>query len=129
MDNGELIRRHIPGNTALVVTNETIAPLYLDRTVATLSEGGNIRVEVVILPDGEEHKNMDVLMKVFDKALEAKLDRQTTFVARRRCDRRHDWLCSIVVPARRAFYPDSDHRDGDGGFFRGWKNWREPPSW
>ena len=81
MDNGELIRRHIPGNTALVVTNETIAPLYLDRTVATLSEGGNIRVEVVILPDGEEHKNMDVLMKVFDKALEAKLDRQTTFVA------------------------------------------------
>ena len=81
LDNGELIRRHIPGNTALVVTNETIAPLYLDRTVATLSEGGNIRVEVVILPDGEEHKNMDVLMKVFDKALEAKLDRQTTFVA------------------------------------------------
>ena len=84
LDNGELIRRHIPGNTALVVTNETIAPLYLDRTVATLSEGGNIRVEVVILPDGEEHKNMDVLMKVFDKALEAKLDRQTTFVALRR---------------------------------------------
>lgn len=81
LDNGELIRRHVPGNTALVVTNETIAPLYLDRTVAALSEGGNIRVEVVILPDGEEHKNMDVLMKVFDKALEAKLDRQTTFVA------------------------------------------------
>ena len=78
---GELLRKHVPGNTALVVTNETVAPLYLDRVVAALSEGGEIRVEVVILPDGEEHKSMDVLMKVFDKALDARLDRQTTFVA------------------------------------------------
>ena len=78
---GDLLRKHVPGNTALVVTNETVAPLYLDRVVAALSEGGDIRVEVVILPDGEEHKNMDVLMKVFDKALDARLDRQTTFVA------------------------------------------------
>ena len=78
---GDLLRKHVPGNTALVVTNETVAPLYLDRVVAALSEGGEIRVEVVILPDGEEHKNMDVLMKVFDKALDARLDRQTTFVA------------------------------------------------
>ena len=78
---GDLLRKHVPGNTALVVTNETVAPLYLDRVVAALSEGGEIRVEVVILPDGEEHKNMDVLLKVFDKALDARLDRQTTFVA------------------------------------------------
>ena len=78
---GDLLRKHVPGNTALVVTNETVAPLYLDRVVAALSEGGEIRVEVVILPDGEQHKNMDVLMKVFDKALDARLDRQTTFVA------------------------------------------------
>ena len=78
---GDLLRKHVPGNTALVVTNETVAPLYLDRVVAALSEGGEIRVEVVILPDGEEHKSMDVLMKVFDKALDARLDRQTTFVA------------------------------------------------
>lgn len=81
LDNGALLRKHVPGTTALVVTNETIAPLYLDRTIAALSEGGTIRVEAVILPDGEEHKTMDVLMRVFDKALEAKLDRQTTFVA------------------------------------------------
>ena len=78
---GELLRKHVPGNTALVVTNETVAPLYLDRVVAALSEGGEIRVETVVLPDGEEHKNVDVLMKVFDKALDARLDRQTTFVA------------------------------------------------
>ena len=32
----ELLRQHIPGNSALVVTNETVAPLYLDRTMAML---------------------------------------------------------------------------------------------
>lgn len=31
LDQGELLRKHIPGKTALIVTNETIAPLYLDR--------------------------------------------------------------------------------------------------
>ena len=31
LDNGELLRRHIPGKRVLVVTNETIAPLYLER--------------------------------------------------------------------------------------------------
>lgn len=31
LDQGELLRKHIPGKTALIITNETIAPLYLDR--------------------------------------------------------------------------------------------------
>ena len=81
LDNSDLIRKHVPGRTALVVTNETIAPLYLERTVAALESSEELRVEVVILPDGEQHKNIDVLMRIFDKALEAQLDRQTTFVA------------------------------------------------
>ena len=81
LDSGKLLRQHIPGVTALVVTNDTIAPHYLDRVVAALSGDGDIRVEVVVLPDGEQHKTMEVLMHVFDKALETKLDRQTTFVA------------------------------------------------
>ena len=31
LDDGIMIQRHIPGNNVLIVTNETIAPLYLDR--------------------------------------------------------------------------------------------------
>ena len=31
LDDGSMIQRHIPGNKVLIVTNETIAPLYLDR--------------------------------------------------------------------------------------------------
>ena len=79
--NGDVLCKHIPGTTALVVTNETIAPYYLARTVKSLSSTGEIRVEVVVLPDGEEYKTVEVLMKIYDKALESKLDRQTTFVA------------------------------------------------
>lgn len=81
LDNGDLLRRHIPGKTALVVTNETIAPIYLQRCVDALCGAGNLRAEVVILSDGEQYKNIEVLQKIWDKALEARLDRNTTFVA------------------------------------------------
>lgn len=33
LDQGELLQRHIPGKRVLIVTNETIAPLYLERWV------------------------------------------------------------------------------------------------
>jgi 3-dehydroquinate synthase len=82
LDDGEALRSHVRGSTALVVTNETIAGLgYLDRTVAALEARGNLRVETVVLPDGEEHKNLDVLNQVYTRALETRLDRGTTFVA------------------------------------------------
>lgn len=51
--------RHIHGKQVLVVTNTTIAPLYLDKTIRALTEGNpNVKVESVILPDGEKFKNM-----------------------------------------------------------------------
>ena len=81
LDEGELLRRHIPGKTALIVTNTTIAPLYLDRCVAAISGDGKIKTEVVQLPDGEQYKSIEVLQQVWDKALEARLDRNTTLVA------------------------------------------------
>ena len=34
-----------------------------------------------MLPDGEQYKSLDILQKVWDKALEARLDRNATFVA------------------------------------------------
>ncbi|GAU13147.1 hypothetical protein TSUD_112080 [Trifolium subterraneum] len=58
------------------------APLYLDKVVDALTSGNpNVSVESVILPDGEQYKDMDILMKVFDKAIEPRLDRRCTFVA------------------------------------------------
>ncbi|KAF9611498.1 hypothetical protein IFM89_032468 [Coptis chinensis] len=51
-------RWHLPGEKVLVVTNTTVAPLYLDKVINALThENSNIIVETLIFPDGEEHKN------------------------------------------------------------------------
>ncbi|PKA55667.1 3-dehydroquinate synthase [Apostasia shenzhenica] len=82
LDEPDLLQRHVAGKRVLVVTNSTIAPLYLDRVVEALRHGNpEIYVEKVILPDGEKYKNMETLMKVFDKAIESRMDRRCTFVA------------------------------------------------
>ncbi|KAF6170772.1 hypothetical protein GIB67_015724 [Kingdonia uniflora] len=81
-DEPDLLQRHVHGKRVLVVTNTTVAPLYLEKVVKALTHGNsNILVESVILPDGEKYKNMDTLMKVFDKAIESQFDRRSTFVA------------------------------------------------
>lgn len=78
----DYLQRHVHGKRVLVVTNKTVAPLYLDKVVDALTRGNpNVSVESVILPDGEQYKDMDTLMKVFDKAIESRLDRRCTFVA------------------------------------------------
>ncbi|KAK2078924.1 hypothetical protein QBZ16_002614 [Prototheca wickerhamii] len=81
-EDGALLRRHVVGSSALVVTNSKLAGLLLDQTVAALKGGDSkLRVETVVLPDGEAFKNIEVLQKIWDAALEHRLDRNTTFVA------------------------------------------------
>jgi 3-dehydroquinate synthase len=65
---------------AAVITNETVAPLYLDRLLATLQD---LEVEAfpVILPDGEAFKDWNTLNRIFDALLAARCDRSTTLVA------------------------------------------------
>ncbi|XP_030974226.1 3-dehydroquinate synthase, chloroplastic [Quercus lobata] len=82
LDQPHLLQKHVHGKRVLVVTNSTVAPLYLDKVVEALTKGNpNVSVESVILPDGEKYKDMDTLVKVFDKAIESRLDRRCTFVA------------------------------------------------
>eukprot|EP00850_Spirogloea_muscicola_P018522 SM000170S02694 [mRNA] locus=s170:190014:193600:- [translate_table: standard] len=83
LDHGELLARHIHGKQVLVVTNTTVAPLYLDRTVAALQAGAQspLNIHHVILPDGEEYKDLGTLMKVYDAALGFRMDRRCTIVA------------------------------------------------
>ena len=63
----------------LIVTNETVAPLYLARLTQTLEP--HYRIASVILPDGEEYKTLDVLNRIFDKLLEERFDRGCTLLA------------------------------------------------
>jgi 3-dehydroquinate synthase len=80
LSQGDLLRRHVTSKRALVVTNDLVGPLYLDQTVAVLKAGG-VEVETVVLPDGEEFKTMEVLMRVMEAALVHRMDRSCTFVA------------------------------------------------
>jgi len=49
----------------VVVTNTTVAPLYLQRFTSALNKGG-IEAHQIILPDGEEYKNWETLNLIFN---------------------------------------------------------------
>ncbi|WP_456417064.1 3-dehydroquinate synthase [Thiolapillus sp.] len=74
----ELLRRHIQSRQVLVVSNETVAPLYMKQLMDALS---GLQAEQVILPDGEKYKNLDVLKRIFDRLLDKRFDRGCTLIA------------------------------------------------
>ncbi|NJD05794.1 MAG: 3-dehydroquinate synthase [Methylococcaceae bacterium] len=78
LDRAELFGNHIAGRQVLVVTNQVVAPLYLDRVLAQLSP---YRVESVVIPDGEQHKSMESAMAVFGTLLECRYSRNATLIA------------------------------------------------
>ena len=65
---------------ALIVTNDTVAPLYLERLKRQLAPHYK-QVESVILPDGEQHKNWASLDRVIDHLLAGAADRKTVLYA------------------------------------------------
>ena len=71
---------HVPGKRVAIVTNTVVAPLYLKRLEAMLTAAGKSCIAIV-LPDGEEEKNVSNLMRIFDALLENKCDRKTTLLA------------------------------------------------
>ncbi len=78
LNRAELFMPYIAGKQVLIVSNTTIAPLYLDTLRATLSVE---RVDSVILPDGEQYKTLDQLNTIFDDLLERRHNRTTTLIA------------------------------------------------
>ena len=73
-----LLCRPILGDQVLVVTNETIAPLYLNLLENAYSSK---QCNVVILKDGEQHKNEHGLFTIYDALIEHHHQRDTTIVA------------------------------------------------
>ncbi len=73
-----LFDRHIHSTQVMLVSNETVAPLYLDRVLANL---GGRQVATVILPDGESYKSMASAMQIFDALLSQKFSRNATLIA------------------------------------------------
>ncbi|MEO7494338.1 MAG: bifunctional shikimate kinase/3-dehydroquinate synthase AroKB [Massilia sp.] len=75
-----LLARHVQGRFAAIVTNTTVAPLYLEQLAAPLRAAGR-EVVSIVLPDGEEYKHWASLMQIFDALLANKCDRKTTLIA------------------------------------------------
>jgi 3-dehydroquinate synthase len=73
-----LLSRHLGSGAVAVITNATVAPLYLGRLQAAL--GARVTM-VKVLPDGEQHKNLEMLSGIYDALLESRCDRQVTVVA------------------------------------------------
>ena len=69
---------YIAGRQVCIVTNETIAPLYLN-TLETTLEG--YEVDTCVLPDGEEHKTLSTYARVLDHLMAHRHNRSTTLVA------------------------------------------------
>ena len=80
VDDAELIVPHLKGHKVVVVTNETVAPLYLGRIEQSLGKEG-IDVLAIKLPDGEQYKTWNTLNSIFDSMLTKRCDRTTTIIA------------------------------------------------
>lgn len=78
-DLPNLLSKHI-GKKAAIITNETIAPLYLTR-VQTALEQLNIEHFAIVLPDGEAYKNWQTLNLIFDGLMQHRAERNTTLIA------------------------------------------------
>ena len=79
LENYDLLKKHISNKKVAIITNDKIAPLYLEKISNTLS----VEKEIIpiILPDGEVFKNFETLNLIYDTLLKNKANRQITLIA------------------------------------------------
>lgn len=80
LQQSELVLPHLEQKRVVVVSNTTVAPLYLAQLTATLEAGG-VAVASVVLPDGEAYKNWETLNLIFNALLTQRAERKTTLIA------------------------------------------------
>lgn len=79
LQHANALTPYLAGQQVMVVTNDTIAPLYLEALCATLP--GHLDVRSVVLPDGEQHKTIEQVGRIWDALLEAGFNRRCTLIA------------------------------------------------
>lgn len=80
LSRADLILSCLSRKNVAVVTNTTVAPLYLETLAGALARAG-VEVVRIVVPDGEDHKDWNTLNSVFDTLLEKRCGRDTTIVA------------------------------------------------
>ena len=76
--SSSIISQYVQGKQVVIVTNETIAPLYLEKTIRLFSK---YQYKTVILPDGEIYKTYDGVLPIIDCLMNNQYDRNVTLVA------------------------------------------------
>ncbi len=79
----ELLRQSGMGGPVAIVCDENVAPLYGQRLVSILREGGHgyTHPDLIVIPAGEAHKNLETLQKLWWRFLNAGLGRKSTVIA------------------------------------------------
>lgn len=78
LDDREWLRGLIGRRGCLVVTNETVAPLYLSRLEAAL---GDAAPPSIVLPDGEQHKTLATFAEIIDRLIAGRYHRDACLLA------------------------------------------------
>lgn len=78
LSDPQLIVPHIGGRKVMVISNTSVAPLYLDKLMPLLH---NFETASLTLPDGEQHKTLDTLNMIYTALLESRFDRNCTLIA------------------------------------------------
>ncbi len=78
LSDPDCYRPFVVGKRVMIVSNETVAPLYLEALRAGLAA---FEIEQVILPDGERYKDLATLNRIFDALLERRCGRDITLIA------------------------------------------------
>jgi len=78
LDGGQTLADAIKSRDVFIVTNEIVAPLYLAKVIAALP---GKRTASISLPDGERHKTLATVSRVFDALVDARMNRDATIVA------------------------------------------------
>ncbi len=80
LDRADLILPYLKSRRSVIVTNEVVAPLYLERFERALCSAG-ATTRSIVLPDGEAYKDWPTLNRIFDGLLSGLADRGTTLIA------------------------------------------------
>ncbi|MEG3766320.1 3-dehydroquinate synthase [Alteromonas sp. 14N.309.X.WAT.G.H12] len=73
-----LLSPYIKGPLAVIITNDIVAPLYLEKAKAAC---GDVKIESIIIPDGEQHKSLAQFEFIMTRLLEMNAARDTTLIA------------------------------------------------
>jgi len=78
LSNRKLLASYASGKQIVAITNETIAPLYLDQVSSAFSEH---ELHTIVLKDGESTKNLDTYKEIIDFMIGVPCDRRCTIIA------------------------------------------------